>query len=390
MRIRKRSVPLPFTSLCPVSLPDPQVPMLPLPAEAQREQNAQARRDAAAMEGERETMGLHPNEDRSLEAENVHLNRPPSSPNQTLSEVVGVKEEENRPRSELQLVMKRRRGGWICSDAADRHHQQTKKEYCMRPINGTPVNEEIDLQREEKKDGRSWSSEINTIRKGSSLGSEAGDGISLLPSSSDQEVGRWCEGEKAFPLKKRRGRLGRTAGGGTIMENENKMKATNLKTKTNKKWVKLEDEDDEEEAEDQEEQEQGTIPKQQGVNGNNNTNVKKRGSGGGVIMEGSRCSRVNGRGWRCCQQTLVGYSLCEHHLGKGRLRSMSSVRGRASAGAKKGRPSSSSAEKQSDETLPGDGEVEDYEKPLMITKKRKKIGVVKARSISSLLGQTQN
>ena len=43
-------------------------------------------------------------------------------------------------------------------------------------------------------------------------------------------------------------------------------------------------------------------------------------------MEGSRCSRVNGRGWRCCQQTLVGYSLCEHHLGKGRLRSMTNVR----------------------------------------------------------------
>nr|DAD46630.1 TPA_asm: hypothetical protein HUJ06_016567 [Nelumbo nucifera] len=31
-----------------------------LPADAQREQNAQKRRDAPAMEGERETMGLHP------------------------------------------------------------------------------------------------------------------------------------------------------------------------------------------------------------------------------------------------------------------------------------------------------------------------------------------
>lgn len=37
-------------------------------------------------------------------------------------------------------------------------------------------------------------------------------------------------------------------------------------------------------------------------------------------MEGSRCSRINGRGWRCAQPTLVGYSLCEHHLGKGRSR----------------------------------------------------------------------
>ncbi|KAF7086043.1 hypothetical protein CFC21_089399 [Triticum aestivum] len=46
--------------------------------------------------------------------------------------------------------------------------------------------------------------------------------------------------------------------------------------------------------------------------------VKKRQRGPPVLMEGSRCSRVNGLGWRCSQPTLVGYSLCEHHLGKGR------------------------------------------------------------------------
>jgi len=40
--------------------------------------------------------------------------------------------------------------------------------------------------------------------------------------------------------------------------------------------------------------------------------------------EGSQCRRRNGRGWRCSQRTLVGYSLCEHHLGKGRLRSINS------------------------------------------------------------------
>jgi hypothetical protein len=48
--------------------------------------------------------------------------------------------------------------------------------------------------------------------------------------------------------------------------------------------------------------------------------IKKR-RGPAVLLEGSRCSRVNGRGWRCSQPTLVGYSLCEHHLGKGRMRS---------------------------------------------------------------------
>jgi len=40
--------------------------------------------------------------------------------------------------------------------------------------------------------------------------------------------------------------------------------------------------------------------------------------------EGSQCRRRNGRGWRCSQRTLVGYSLCEHHLGKGRLKSINS------------------------------------------------------------------
>nr|ADE77780.1 unknown [Picea sitchensis] len=39
-------------------------------------------------------------------------------------------------------------------------------------------------------------------------------------------------------------------------------------------------------------------------------------------VEGSQCRRRNGRGWRCSQRTLVGYSLCEYHLGKGRLRSI--------------------------------------------------------------------
>ncbi|KAI4365443.1 hypothetical protein MLD38_021427 [Melastoma candidum] len=67
-----------------------------------------------------------------------------------------------------------------------------------------------------------------------------------------------------------------------------------------------------------------------------NYNGRRKGRGGvgadgsgGTSMEGSRCSRVNGRGWRCGQQTLVGYSVCEHHLGKGRLRSMTNVRSRS-------------------------------------------------------------
>ncbi|XP_004964923.1 uncharacterized protein LOC101785370 [Setaria italica] len=57
-----------------------------------------------------------------------------------------------------------------------------------------------------------------------------------------------------------------------------------------------------------------------GSNGSSGGGAKKR-RGPAVLLEGSRCSRVNGRGWRCSQPTLVGYSLCEHHLGKGRMRS---------------------------------------------------------------------
>ncbi|CAA7401310.1 unnamed protein product [Spirodela intermedia] len=93
-----------------------------------------------------------------------------------------------------------------------------------------------------------------------------------------------------------------------------------------------------------------------------------------VLMEGSRCSRVNGRGWRCCQQTLVGYSLCEHHLGKGRLRSMNSVRCNG-----RGRKKETAA--------PPSPTLQPGEKIVKAGKRRKKIGMVKARSISSLLHQ---
>ncbi|XP_078444811.1 uncharacterized protein LOC144713941 isoform X2 [Wolffia australiana] len=89
-----------------------------------------------------------------------------------------------------------------------------------------------------------------------------------------------------------------------------------------------------------------------------------------VLMEGSRCSRVNGRGWRCCQQTLVGYSLCEHHLGKGRIRSVNSVRCKKEP----------VKEEDSDPVKNGNKKK---------TTKKKKIGMVKARSISSLLHQSE-
>ncbi|KAK7336653.1 hypothetical protein VNO77_17199 [Canavalia gladiata] len=202
--------------------------------------------------------------------------------------------------------------------------------------------------------------------------------------------GRWCEGEKAIPLKKRRG---------SFEENNGKKMKARMKTKMNKKCCMRNNEDNMEEEEVEEEETKLDV----------NNNVSKKRARGGALMEGSRCSRVNGRGWRCCQQTLVGYSLCEHHLGKGRLRSMASVRNRSlasttapnkvimhhipdytSVSSSSSSSSSSSLEKPTkcvnDHPL---GEDEIYEKkPVIITKKRMKLGMVKARSISSLLGQT--
>ncbi|XP_076894430.1 uncharacterized protein LOC143546707 [Bidens hawaiensis] len=138
------------------------------------------------------------------------------------------------------------------------------------------------------------------------------------------------------------------------------------------------------------------------VQDNNKMSAKKNKS---VIMEGSRCSRVNGRGWRCSQQTLVGYSLCEHHLGKGRVRSMNS--GRAQTVAPKEKQIKERKVKKAESSLWDHDEVEDDSdddedvegfkdwdvesmssvEGTKVVSKKKKLGMVKARSLSSLLCQ---
>ncbi|GAU31498.1 hypothetical protein TSUD_332730 [Trifolium subterraneum] len=205
----------------------------------------------------------------------------------------------------------------------------------------------------------------------------------VLPSSSSTfaQDGRWCEGEKAIPLKKRKGRLENV---GMESNDSGKKMKTKMKTKMNKNCsVEKDDEDEESETK------VNTIKKR----------ATKRGS---ALMEGSRCSRVNGRGWRCCQQTLVGYSLCEHHLGKGRLRSMTSVRSRSNIGFSTNVApnnvvdldhSASNSNDLEKKIIIVDDELDndDEKKPVvMIAKKRMKLGMVKARSMSSLLGQTDN
>ncbi|TKY62529.1 hypothetical protein E2542_SST12387 [Spatholobus suberectus] len=217
----------------------------------------------------------------------------------------------------------------------------------------------------------------NHTRKGRTLGSETQAEVlpPLSPSPTTQD-GRWHEGEKAIPLKKRRGNFEENNNAYAATHSK-KMKAK-MKTKMNKKCSTTRNEDSTEEEEEKVEETKLGV------------NVSKKRARGSALMEGSRCSRVNGRGWRCCQQTLVGYSLCEHHLGKGRLRSMTSVRSRsiASSAPKKVHhvPHPSSLEKQTESVAEPLGE--DEKKPEIITKKRMKLGMVKARSISSLLGQT--
>lgn len=214
--------------------------------------------------------------------------------------------------------------------------------------------------------------------------------------------GRWYEGEKAIPLKKRRGNFEENNKNNAATHSK-KMKAK-MKTKMNKKCSTRNKEDSMGEELDEEDEEEKKVEETKAeVN-----IVSKKRARGSALMEGSRCSRVNGRGWRCCQQTLVGYSLCEHHLGKGRLRSMTSVRSRsiiASTAPKEvhvhhvphpssSSPSFCSLEKQIecvDDAEPF-GEKEEKKPGIIMTstKKRMKLGMVKARSISSLLGQTSN
>uniref|UniRef100_A0A0D9WN33 WRC domain-containing protein n=1 Tax=Leersia perrieri TaxID=77586 RepID=A0A0D9WN33_9ORYZ len=88
------------------------------------------------------------------------------------------------------------------------------------------------------------------------------------------------------------------------------------------------------------------VKDEKGV-GNGGGGKKRRGGGAAVLKEGSRCSRVNGRGWRCSQPTLVGYALCEHHLGKGRMRSVTGGGGASQLGRTEHRAATSKADEPS-------------------------------------------
>ncbi|OEL15467.1 hypothetical protein BAE44_0023515 [Dichanthelium oligosanthes] len=74
--------------------------------------------------------------------------------------------------------------------------------------------------------------------------------------------------------------------------------------------------------------------KQGGSGGGGGTSKKPRGPG--VLMEESRCSRKNGRGWRCSQPTLVGYAVCQYHVGKARMWSAAAAAARRSGAGQLG------------------------------------------------------
>nr|GMD44624.1 WRC protein [Ipomoea batatas] len=216
------------------------------------------------------------------------------------------------------------------------------------------------------------------------------DSFISLPFSSSHQDGRWCGGEREVPLKKRRGNGFEKY----VVGKETTNKPPKMKSKTNKKCV-------------QESGDHGAAAAACGGGGDNNGryDAVKKSKRGSEIVEGSRCSRVNGRGWRCCQQTLVGYSLCEHHLGKGRLRSVNAVKNRQMGESTNAKTKPHNAEESAETSWDSskekpllllensdddDDDNNEREKPSSGAKKRVKLGMVKARSISSLLGQTDN
>lgn len=111
------------------------------------------------------------------------------------------------------------------------------------------------------------------------------------------------------------------------------------------------------------------------VNSENMNKMRKKVDRENVTKEDSRCSRVNGQRWRCGKQAVVGYALCSHHSSQGRHKTKAN----------------SKDQKQGHTALSSSLPVLLDEEPLIMLKKRKKkkIGIIKNRSISGLLAQTK-
>ncbi|GFY99831.1 hypothetical protein Acr_13g0012310 [Actinidia rufa] len=173
-----------------------------------------------------------------------------------------------------------------------------------------------------------------------------------ISSSPSHEEGHWCEEDKVFPLKKRRTTFTSKVRVTSLMHKQQNERVSKTYDHKNGRG----DRDDE------------PVEKHE---------AKRRESKGEMMREAWRCSRRNGRGWRCHRQALEGHSMCQHHLSQARLRNSRFNGVRSQNGPNIQPKEVCDSWYLEDEDSDGDSE--------MGFKKR---GVLKARSMRSLLGQT--
>ncbi|KAH7855750.1 hypothetical protein Vadar_028426 [Vaccinium darrowii] len=115
--------------------------------------------------------------------------------------------------------------------------------------------------------------------------------------------------------------------------------------------------------------------------------AKKRDGGGGgkKPVADQRCHRNSGSGWRCSRPTILGLSLCEHHLSQSRVKNRNYARIR---NQRNGPKKNINNVKKVYTSLYLEAEEEEEEWDDVDDKGFEKRGVMKARSINSLLSQT--
>ncbi|KAL9373812.1 hypothetical protein Peur_033432 [Populus x canadensis] len=130
----------------------------------------------------------------------------------------------------------------------------------------------------------------------SSSSSSADISAATSVSSSLPGYGSWCEEEKVFPLKKRRISLERFIS----TQESRKVDKQKRNRKIAKMWARSGTEAIYGEERDYNEVE---INSDQAIEEN--------------LM--TRCTKVNGAGWRCSKRRFEGYSLCKHHFNMQRM-----------------------------------------------------------------------
>ncbi|KAG5555513.1 hypothetical protein RHGRI_006231 [Rhododendron griersonianum] len=219
---------------------------------------------------------------------------------------------------------------------------------------------------EEEVDAEKKPTVATNRRLGYSYGAETSGGSGSFSLSPSSHQGHWCEEDKLFPLKKRRASFTCKLRASTASDEEQKKGIRETPRNTEKSSVEYDYE-----SENEEEQEDDAVEKYE---------AKKAecGEGGKTPVANSNllCRRNSGNGWRCNRPTVLGHSLCEYHLSSARMRNRNYVRTR--------NPPKNKINKFK-KVFTGLylEEEEDFN-----DKGFEKRGVMKARSISSLLSQT--